>query len=85
MFTRTKTNPGQFVPCKQDFLKAGKSIELWMLAGSWESTRESFEFVECFPSFSSALPTVLSVFRDLSRFACIVYSKHDANRRSGPF
>ena len=31
------------------------SIELWMYAGSWESTREAF--VSCFSSFSSALPT----------------------------
>ena len=54
------------------------SIELWMHAGSWESTREAFEWQEAKPSASLAS-------RMLSQLPKCIHNSIDAQLKYGPF
>ena len=54
------------------------SIELWMHAGSWESTREAFEWHEVKPSASLAS-------RVLSQLPKCIHNSIDARLKHGPF
>ena len=54
------------------------SIELWMHAGSWESTREAFEWHEAKPSASLAS-------RVLSKLPKCIHNSIDAQLKHGPF
>ena len=54
------------------------SIELWMHAGSWESTREAFEWPEANPSASLAS-------RVLSQLPKCIHNSIYAQLKHGPF
>ena len=54
------------------------SIELWMHAGSWESTREAFEWHEAKPSVSLAS-------RVLSQLPKCIHNSIDAQLKHGLF
>ena len=54
------------------------SIEFWMHAGSWESTREAFEWHEAKPSASVAS-------RVLSQLPKCIHNSIDAQLKHGPF
>ena len=54
------------------------SIELWTHAGSWESTREAFEWHEAKPSASLAS-------RVLSQLPKCIHNSIDAQPKHGPF
>ena len=54
------------------------SIELWMHVGSWESTREAFEWHEAKPSASLAS----RVFSQLPKY---IHNSIDAQLKHGPF
>ena len=54
------------------------SIELWMHAGSWESTREAFEWHEAKPSASLAS-------RVLSQLSKYIHNSIDAQLKHEPF
>ena len=54
------------------------SIELWMHAGSWDSTREAFEWHEAKPSASLAS-------RMLSQLPKCIHNSIDAQLKHGPF
>ena len=54
------------------------SLELWMHAGSWESTREAFEWHEVKPSASL-------VSRVLSQLPKCIHNSIDAQLKHGPF
>ena len=54
------------------------SIELWTHVGSWESTREAFEWLEAKPNASLAS-------RVLSQLLKCIHNSIDAQLKRGPF